>query len=182
VEWARTLRIDAAPSDALEQRLRRSFAHEGIKLSLRGSQAPSRTYALVEGPPGLDPAEIDWSTCGARAFDEPVIALAIEPAPTDALPFLQSALSGEGAPAGVLGCEIAGKRIVVEFAPSVTPAPLVMRLIDVELARFAGNRKVELLSPLSLETYTQIAAQGLSCEEIVPQRVLEALIGGAHVG
>lgn len=182
MEWARTLRIDAAPSDALEQRLQRSIAHDGIKLSFSGSNALGRTYVLVEGPPGLDPADIDWSACGARAFDEPVIALAIEPAPPDALPFLQSALAGEGAPAGVLGCEIAGERIVVEFAPSRTAAPLVMRAIDVELARFAGSRQAELLSPLSMAMYTQIAAQGLSCEEIVPQRVLEALIGGAHVG
>jgi hypothetical protein len=179
VEWARTLRIDAPPSEALRNRLAAALAHDGVRLRVRGGAA--RTYALVEGPQGVDPAQVEQLVPDGTWYGEAIIALAIEPAPADALQTLARALCGPGAPAGVHACEIEGTRLLVEILPSVTHPALVLRIVDVELARFAGHRRTELLGPLSEEAAARIAASGLQAAEIGPDRILETLLERAHV-
>jgi hypothetical protein len=69
----------------------------------------------------------------------------------------------------------------VEFRPDVTPPALLLRIIDVELGRFRGARRTQLLSPLSMRTAAAIAAQGLQAPEIATDRILESLLGLEHV-
>lgn len=176
VDWARTLRFDAAPSPALQDRIA-ALARDGVRVRVAGSQRVARTYALVEGPQGVDPAEAAQRIPEARWYDAAIIALAIEPLPADALLPLAQALGGAGAPAGVCECTVNGPRLLLEFRPDVTPASLVMRIIDVELRRFSAARHTVLLSPLSDSIAAAVAAGGLQAPEIAPDRILESLLG-----
>ena len=135
----------------------------------------------LEGPQGVDPLELQDRLRGARWYDEAIIALAIEPQPQDALPQLTRTLGGDGAPAGICSCERAGSAILVELCPSVTPASVVLRVVDVELQRFHGYRRTQLLALLPAQTVARIAAQGLQAPEIAPDRVLETLLEAARV-
>jgi hypothetical protein len=180
VEWARTFRIDAPPSDELQDRLSGLLSREGIALRFGGSAKVGRTYVLIEGPQSIDPAEIDENVF-TRSFSEAIIALAIEPVPADALPILVRALGGSGGPAGVLGCDVVDGTAIVEFAPSMTQASLITELVDIELRRFSGHRRTTLLAPLPESFYARIAADGLQAPEIAAGRVLESLLGGAGV-
>jgi len=59
----------------------------------------------------------------------------------------------------------------------VTAWRVVRALIDVELKRFGtAARKTTLLTPLTLQMQTQIAADGLECPDVAPGRVLEKLL------
>jgi hypothetical protein len=180
VDWARTLRIDAPPSAALKDRVA-ALARDGVRVRLSDSDAVARTYVLVEGPEGVDPLQLQEYVPDARWYDADIMALAIEPLPADALPVLADALGGPGAPAGVVECSIAGSRLIVEFRPDVTRPALLMRIIDVELRRFGGCRRTQLLSPLTMRTAAAIAAQGLQAPEIASDRILESLLGLEHV-
>lgn len=179
MEWARTLRIDAPPSEALQNRLAAALAHDGVRVRTRG--CASRTYALVEGPQGVDPAQIEQLVPDGTWHGEAIIALAIEPTPEDALQTLARALGGDGAPAGVCGCDVQGSRLLIEILPSVTHPALILRIVDVELARFAGHRRTELLAPLSRDVAALVAAGGLQAPEIDRDRILETLLERAHV-
>jgi hypothetical protein len=181
VEWARTLRIDAPASDAVHTRVREAFGHDGLRVRFGAGNAFSRTYVLLEGPEGVDPSDVQMRLPDARWYDEAIIALAIEPAPLDALPYLARALGGPGAPAGVCGAETAENELIVEFRPSVTQPATIVRIADVELQRFHGYRRTRLLTPLPADVVAQIAADGLQASEIAPDRMLEALLGAAHV-
>jgi len=174
VEWARTLRIDASPGESLATRLAAALAHDGVRVRCTQS-AGAPAYALVEGPQGVDPLELQTRIPEATWYGESIIALAIEPAPPDALQPLADALGGRGAPAGVR-CEIRGPRIILEILPSVTPPALALQLADVELRRFHGSRRTELLAPLSTAVAAAVAADGLHCVEIAPNRILEPLL------
>ncbi len=181
MEWARTLRIDAPANDAVQSRVRAAFARDGVRVSFGPKNSLARTYALVEGPEGSDPSELEQRVPDGRWYEEAIIALAIEPTPADALQHVQNALGGRGGPAGVLGSEIAGSQLVLELLPSVTQPSLVLRIVDVELKRFNGHRRTQLLSALPLEVMARIAAQGLQTPELAADRVLEALLEEAHV-
>ncbi len=181
VEWARTLRIDATATDAMRTRILDALARNGVRVRFGPTTPFDRTYALVEGPEGVDPAELPQMLPEAHWFNEAIIALAIEPAPEDALPHMLEALGGAGAPAGVCDTRRAGSQLLVEFRPSVTSALFILELVDVELQRFHGYRRTQLLSPLPVSVVTQIAAQGLQAPEIAPDRVLEELLGAAGV-
>lgn len=117
----------------------------------------------------------------ARWFGEAIIALAIEPAPADALPQLARALGGPGAPAGIAACETVDGALVVELRPAVTHPNLLIRIVDVELKRFSGSRRTYLLSPVPAGVMAAIAADGLQAPEIGPDRILEMLLEKAHV-
>lgn len=181
MEWARTLRIDAPPSEELQHRVTAELSREGLAVRFDGSVKAKRTYVLLQGPDSIDPAEIDAVSVNARSFPEAIIALAIEPAPADALPYLLNALNGPGAPAGVYGCEAVDGLAIVEFSPARTSPALVTALADAELRRFSGHRRTELLSPLTADAYARIAADGLKSPEIAPDRILESLLGTADV-
>jgi hypothetical protein len=176
VDWARTLRIDAPHSPALDDRVA-ALARDGVRVRASALDAPARTYVLLEGPQSVDPAQVRESIPDARWYDAAIIALAIEPQPADALPVLARALGGPGAPAGVCDCTVAGSRLIVEFLPGVTQPALIVRIIDVELRRFGGIRRTHLLTPLPMETAAAIAAHGLQAPEIAPDRILEPLLG-----
>lgn len=180
VDWARTLRIDAPPSAALWDRVA-ALAREGVRVRVSDSRAASRSYALIEGPEGVDPVELEQLVPDGHWYDAAIIALAIEPLPADALPVLAEALGGAGAPAGVCDCVVDGSGLILEFRPEVTPASLVLRIIDVELRRYGASRRTQLLTPLSARTAAAIAAQGLQAPEIASDRILESLLGLEHV-
>jgi hypothetical protein len=169
--------MDALPPDDRVDALSR----DGVRVCVRRAPEFSRTYALVEGPEGVDPAEVAELVPHARWYDSPIIALAIEPLPPDALPLLAAALGGPGAPAGVCDCVTSGNSLLVEFRPDMTPANLIARIIDVELRRFGGVRRTRLLSPLPMAAAAAIAAQGLQAPQIASDRILEALLGLEHV-
>lgn len=155
-------------------RLAAALAHDGVRVRcMQRDGAPA--YALVEGPQGVDPVELQSRVPEAAWYGESIIALAIEPAPPDALQPLAHALGGPGAPAGVR-CEIRGSSIIVEIEPSITPPALALQLADVELRRFHGSRRTELLAPLSTAVAAAVAAHGLQCAEMAPDRILEPLL------
>ena len=181
MDWARTLRIDSPPSEASQNRLAADLAATGVRVRFGAPSGIPRTYALIEGPEGTDPAQLEAVFDAGRWYGEAIIALAIEPEPADALPGLAAALGGPGAPAGVLACDSLGTRVVVDFAPSVTRASFVLRIADVELERFRGHRRVWSLSPLPQRLVAQIAAEGLQAPEIAADRILESLLDAARV-
>jgi hypothetical protein len=174
------LRIDAPPDAALQDRVA-ALARDGVRVRVAQSESVPRTYALVEGPQAVDPAELAAQFPDARWYDAAIIALAIEPLPADALPHLARALGGPGGPAGICECTALGTHLLVEFRPDVTHADLIVRIIDVELRRFGGSRRTQLLTPLPMATMAAIAARGLQAPEIAPDRILEPLLGLEHV-
>jgi hypothetical protein len=136
-----------------------------------------RTYALLEFPDGADS---DGSALDAMfSLGAPTIALAVSPTVTEALPVLTEVLGGRGRPAGVVACERSGHAVIVEWDLDRTPAALILDLIDTELDRFNAGRVTELLTPLSDVWLSRIAAEGLQCPDMAPDRMLETLIARA---
>lgn len=180
VKWARTLRIDAPPAEALKARLVEALAHDGVTLEFGAAGEFGRMYALVQGPEGVDPAALEQLVPEGIWYPQAVIVLAIEPVPADALPQLLRALGGPGAPAGV-ACEAAQGRLLLEIAPSAAQPVLVLRTLDVELRRFGGYRRTQLLSPLSAVAAAACAAAGLQAPDVATGRILESLLGIARV-
>ena len=172
-----TVRYRPSPSGDIRMPLEDFARREGAQLSWQHANANDRTYALVEGTSreklGTTPL---GAGSGATVFDTPVIALAIRPNVAEALPAIEQALAGPGRPAGVLGVEREDDRLIIEWNLDVTPAHVMLGLVDVELARFHAARVTELLTPLPLDWWTAIARSGLQAPEIAPERVLEALI------
>ncbi len=137
-------------------------------------------YALVEG---VDTALVERlrARASATVTESPIIACAVFPSVAEALPHLLHALGGPGRPAGVRTCEQLGTGILIEWDLEVTGHDVILGCIEIECARFGSARRTVLLSPLPLAWWTRIAAQGLGAPEIAPDRVLEALLEGAHV-
>lgn len=175
------MRIEAPADDALKTRVESACAREGASVRFGDAAGTNRAYALVEGPESVDRAAVAQALPEARWFDHPIIALAIEPRPPDALPLLVERLGGSGAPAGVLECAAFEPFAIVEFDPNVTPASLIFTITDAELRRFAGSRTAKLLSPLPPPVTAQVAADGLNCAEIASDRILETLLERARV-
>jgi hypothetical protein len=176
VEWVRTLRVDAPDKDA-----RADIAvRDGVRIRPGPTTRHFRTYAFVQGPDSVDPHDLGTPD-GGRWYGEAIIALAIEPAPTDALPHLLRALTGPGAPGGVLDAAVEGDSLLVDLKSSPAPRNVALRIIDVELRRFNGHRKTQLLTPLTPEIAAAIAADGLQAPEIASDRILESLLGLTNV-
>lgn len=109
--------------------------------------------------------------------------MAVYPSVPEALPALEHALAGDGRPAGVKAVRrAADNSIVIEWDASRTRVRLLMAIIDSELHRYHATRRTQLLSELSLEQMTQIAADELQAPEIAPETVLEALLAKADFG
>ena len=155
-----------------------AIARAGGTASWRTSEAAGRTYALAEVPPQYDAAALRESFSGT-VYDRPIVAVALFPTVSEALPAVREAVWGAGRPAGVLATYSCTGGIVIEWDPAVTQPQLVMAAVDVELRRFACGRVAELLSPLPAAVVAAIAAAGLSAPQIVPRRILE--IGGERV-
>jgi hypothetical protein len=181
VEWARTLRIDAPSDETLQRRIAAALERDGVRVEFGPGHSLPRTYALVEGPAGVDPVELEERVPEGRWYGEAIIALAIEPAPADALPALSRALGGPGRPAGVCGCDVAESQVILELRPSLTQPDLVLRIIDVELRRTNGYRRITLLSALPADLLARVAATGLQAPEIATNRILESLLEAANV-
>ncbi len=111
-------------------------------------------------------------------MSEPIV-VAVFPSLPQALPALERALSGPGAPDGVLSVRRSGDSIVVEWDPTRSAVRLVMGVIDAELRRYNASRRTELLTPLSEERLAEIAAAELQAPEIGPDRILERLLAQA---
>ncbi len=111
-------------------------------------------------------------------MSEPIV-LAVFPSVRQALPALERALAGPGAPAGVLSVRRSDDSLVVEWDPARSAVRLVMGVIDAELRRYNASRRTELLSVLSEERLAEIAAAELQAPEIAPNRILERLLAQA---
>lgn len=166
-----TLRYRAIPNDSETARIDDLISRSGATIAWQHNPHFARSYALIEGVeapliPEMEPA---------------IIALAVSPSVPEALPGVQEALGGRGRPAGITSCERIGNALIIEWDLNRTSARIVLELCDIELARYHSGRTNELLSPIPLPWWTQIAAEGLSAPEIAPNRVLEALIEEHHV-
>ncbi len=181
VEWVRMIRIDVPPNDAVRSRVSAACAGHGIRVRFGTHAAAARTYALLEASTDLDSAGLERVLPDARWYAESIIALAIEPAPADALPRLQAALGGPGAPVNVLDCDATSSELLVEIRASVTAAALVLRVIDVELLRWHGRRRTALMAPLTPELAALIAGTAMQAPEISRDRILETLLETLHV-
>jgi hypothetical protein len=175
-----TVRYRPVPSENNRSPLEDFARRTGAAIAWQHHDGLNRSYALVEG---ADPA-VTLSLSkgeGAIVFASPIIALAIRPNVAEALPALEAALGGNGHPAGVVGFELADGAAIIEWNLDVTPAQLILALVDIELKRFHAARTSELLTPLPLRWWTALASAGLEAPEIAPDRVLEALIEEQHV-
>jgi hypothetical protein len=167
-----TLSIDGKLDERRRAALEEIISGEGGSMQWRTSESVGRSYALLAVP---DERNFDAlrAVVQGTVYDRPIIALALFPAVAEALRAVRKALAGPGGPAGVLATHSCEGGVVVEWDPAVTPAPLVLGLADVELARFNSGRVAELLSPLPPSTAVAIAATGLQAPEIEARRVLE---------
>lgn len=113
-------------------------------------------------------------------MSQTVIELAVTPSPPEALPPVFDALTGAGAPRGVVACERAGSELRLRWDVAVTPASVLRALLRVETGRFAGSYTARLLAPLAPAAAASVAADGLQTPGIVPERILDLLVESAH--
>jgi hypothetical protein len=158
--------------------LERVVREQGATIALRSNARVKRTYGLLDAG---EPATVDavCAAASATVYDGAIIALAVYPAPAEALPALLDALGGPGRPSGILECAPCQDGLVVEWDPGRASATVIMTLVDVELQRFAATRTAELLTPLPETVVTQICAEGLAAPEMSPERILETLVDKA---
>jgi hypothetical protein len=166
--------LDTKRRAEIDEAVRRA----GGTAAWRSSERASRTYALLELPDGYDHAAVR-AGCEGVIYDKAVIALALFPALSEALPFVLEALGGAGRPAGILACRPCPGGAVVEWDPDITQAAVVLGIADVELRRFTSARVAELLSPLPPALVAKLAASGLQAPEIEPKRILELRVDRA---
>ncbi|HZZ66222.1 MAG TPA: hypothetical protein VFE17_12020, partial [Candidatus Baltobacteraceae bacterium] len=166
MNWARTVVVDAQNTGALREHIEKALQGEGLSLTFGPHSTIDRTYVLMEARADIDPAELPARLPEGRWYDEPIIALAIEPAPQDALLDLMNALGGPGAPAGVSRVDRFGAVVVTELRPSITPVRFVLQTVDVELGRYHGFRRSQLLAPLPAQVLAAIAADGLQAPDV----------------
>jgi hypothetical protein len=168
-----TLSIEGDLDDARRAAIEDAVRRQGGSVLWRTSAAARRSYALLAMPDRYDAAAIRAIAAGTL-YDKPIIALAVFPALTEALPLLCETLGGAGRPAGVLACVPVPGGVVVEWDPSLTDAAVILALVDVELLRWQSARTAELLSPLPRPVVAKLAASGLRAPMLVPERVLES--------
>ncbi len=147
----------------------------GGRATWRSSASTGRTYASVEMPDGFDARELAAAP-GQTLYETAIIALAVFPDTSEALPPLLEALCGSGRPKAILACLPCLDGVVVEWDPAAGSTEVVAGVIDVELRRFNSGRRSELLSPLPPQVRATVAARGLQTPEIAADRILELLI------
>ena len=152
-------------------------AEAGARAQMISNARFGETYVLLDVPDGAALSKLATAYPQAERSIPAIIALGIEPEAADALPALAQALGGSGAPAGVRRAEVRKAMLLLEFDPAQTAWLLMKTLIDTELLRFGSTtRRTSLLSPLTLEMETQIAADGLECPDMKTNRVLETFV------
>ena len=175
VEEYRVLRFDTSLSDDDVARMRSDGTLPGLDVRF-APPAFGRTYGLVRSNDEIDSTALQAGS-GAVVFDGTVIAIAIEPSQPDALPLLERALREPGGMPGIRSVAVVDGSAVVELDTSVTPVNRLFAVVDVELARFgAPLRRTHLLAPMSANVMASVAAGGLACPEITPDRILESLL------
>jgi hypothetical protein len=166
-----TLRFIPLPDDAVMHTVEGIAMRHGARVTWEAPYG-ARRYALLDGACVEAGIEIAASA-RAKVFEGPVIALALSPSAPEALLTLADALGGGGAPSGIVGCEMEGSALVVEWDLERTPYELIETLIAVELQRYRASSVNALLTPLPLKWVTRLAAYALRAPEITPERVLE---------
>lgn len=156
--------------------LERASTGAGGSLRTCSSDRFGRSYVAIESEKPIPAEALLREVPSATLYDDAVIVIAIEPTPTDALPTLAEALGGSGRPSGVRSAERVGDALLVEFSAQRSPARFVLDVVDVELRRYHGQRRVELLSPVPAQWLARLAAEGLGAPEIDEDRVLESLL------
>lgn len=174
----RTAKTDGIIGDAQRAAVDAAVRSYGGSVRWHLSARAHRSYALLGFADARNAAGAGEAVAGvATAYDCPVIALAVFPEVSEALPPVIEALGAPGRPDGIRTCEpCANGGAVVEWDLDRTAAGVVLGLIDLELRRFASGRTAELLTPLSPDWLTRIAADGLQASEISQDRVLEFLL------
>lgn len=169
-----TLAYRKVPNDAEISAVEAVVRAGGGEIAWQTDATRGRTYALVEKADERCAGALR-EKCGAAFVGRPIIALAVLPSVAEALPPILHALGGPGAPVGVRSCEAVGGAALIEWDLDRTGLPVVLGLIDIEIARFRARRVNALLSPLPLAWWARIAADGLAAD-VTPDRVLEALL------
>ena len=169
-----TLRYRNIPSDAEAGNVEAVVRAFGGRIVWQRNDPPFSTYALVERVERECAAAL--ARDGVEVEDGPVIAVAISPQVPEAMPFLEDALAGAGAPSSVRRCEPVGAGLVLEWELDRPGSTAVIPLADLEIARVGGGRITRLLSPLPLEWCARIASEGLQTPGLTDGRVLEELL------
>lgn len=164
-----TVRFTAIPDDAECGAIVDAFARRGAHIRFERAQF-GRQYALVEAD---DDRALAALADRAAVFPGPVIALAVSPTVSEALPLLADALGGAGRPSGIVGCETAGGAVLVEWDLDRTDLETIDALIDTELTRYRSGRINALLSPLPDAWLARLAAAALRAPDIQESRILE---------
>jgi hypothetical protein len=125
-----------------------------------------------------DPFDVGELTIAPEevVYETAIIAWAVFPTVAEALPHLYEALGGPGRPRGILACRPCPQGAILEWDPDSGGIEIVMKLLDVELRRFASGRRAEVLSPLTPMLSAKISASGLKAPEIAADRILELLV------
>ena len=170
-----TMSVPGTPDDSDREAIEVLARSNGGCVTWQINPVAGRSYALLELPGDFDQAQLSRLP-GATVYDAAIIALAVFPTVPEALPHLCEALGGDGRPAGVRACRVAGDAAIVEWDPGRCGVAIVTKLVDVELRRFQSGRRTELLSPLPPSVVAKIASEGLQAPEIATDRILELLI------
>jgi len=174
--------FDAVLSDDEQARLNALARSHAATAAIRVNPRFGCTYATVEATEEGAFEAITSAYPGARGFSSEIIALAIEPEAREALPLLESALRGPGAPVGVAAVRRFDEAIRIEFNARRTSLDVLSALIDVELRRFGSPvRRTTVLSDLPLDVQAFVAASGLQAPEIDRTRILESLVERADL-
>jgi len=175
-----SLRFDRLLSPAEASSLANDARDGGWEFESGGSDRFARSYVLLSAERGEPSDEFLSRYSGVCRYEQPLLALSIEPEAVEALPFVASALNGSGGPEGVLDARIVDRELLIEFFPSAASWRLLRAVIDVELQRYGSSvRRTTLLSPLTAEMQVRIAADGLREPDLDASRVLEALMADA---
>ena len=179
--WQRTLRFEER-ADRVIGGLASIALPADVRIHVGEALPFARTYALAEGSEQREPAAVAALVPHAHWFDDAIIALRIEPLPPDALPTLAEALGGDGRPQGVIACERFADGLILEWDATLGSPLLIPQIVAVELRRWNGSHRAQLLAPLPERMLAALAAEGLRAPEIAPDRILETLLERAGVG
>ncbi len=170
-----TLRYRTRPSDAAIARVADIVQRRGGTIAWRHNEDEIPTYALIENADDGCAVELA-AVVEAEIADGPIIALAVSPQVPQAMPLLEHALAGPGAPVALDVCRRSGDALLLEWNLDRLAAPTLLALVDVELARVRSGRTTRLVAPIPLIWWTRIASHGLAAPDVVPERVLEFLL------
>ncbi len=173
-----TLRFDKALSETEKLTAAEQCRAAGANcVAFASSQRFDCTYASLEALQDDSADRIRAQFPSAAVWDVLIIALAIEPSVSEALPSLESAFGGAGKPAGVVRCQCRAGSAVLEIVEARTSLALILALTDVELRRFGNaGRRIHPLSPFPIELQGELAARGLDLPRIDRSQILEVLI------